>query len=180
MASTRHQREENVLDLTRDLQELTGVVVAGYAGTKTQELNDLRAKLRPAKGQCRVVKNTLAQRALDSRGLKGLADFFEGPSALVVQHGDAVASLKILMDFEKTHQTFKIRGGQVEGQIFRSAQLKVLASLPGKRELIAQVASRLNSPIQGLHTVLRAPLGQLAAALSEVARKKSAVAPAAS
>ena len=101
MPSLRKDREESVAALTNELKEIDGLVVAGYVGVKTPELNELRDKLRPLKCRCAVVKNTLAKLALKGAGIEGGLDgFFDGQSALVLQKGDMIASMKILVDFE--------------------------------------------------------------------------------
>ncbi len=172
MPSTRKQREEAVALLSKTLEDIQGLVVTEYTGLKTPELNELRDKLRPLKSECRVVKNTLAQIALKSRGLEPLAEFFDGMSALLIQKGDAVASLKVLMDFTKDHQNLKVRAGYMGGQVFKPAELKALAALPPRQVLLAQLLGQMRSPVQKLHGVLSANLKNLAYALSQVAQKK--------
>jgi ribosomal protein L10 len=72
------------------------------SGVKTQELNELRTKLRPLQARCQIVKNRLAKIALKNKGIDvGFGDYFKGQSALIIQKGDAVAGLKVLVEFEK-------------------------------------------------------------------------------
>jgi large subunit ribosomal protein L10 len=175
MPSLRKEREDVVADLTKDLESVGGLVVAGYVGVKTPELNELRDKLRPLNSRCTVVKNTLAKIALKNAGVNGgFSDHFDGQSALVIQKGDALASLKVLVDFEKAHANFKIRAGHMEGRTLSVAEVKAMAALPTKKVLLSMLLSRLQGPLQGFHSVLTGPVRYLASALDQAAKKKAA------
>ena len=176
MPSLKNERQDAVATLTKDLGEgLQGLVVAGYVGVKTPELNELRSKLRPMKARCTVVKNTLARIALKNAGIAdGLSDFFDGQSALVIQKGDPLASLKVLVDFEKAHANIKIRAGLMNGKTMKPAEIKAVAALPAKPVLLAILLGRLQGPLQSFHSVLNGPLGYLVRGLDLVAKKKEA------
>ncbi len=173
MPSLRKEREEAVQTLTRDFDGVEGLVVAGYVGVKTPELNELRSKLRPVKAKCRIVKNRLAKIASRNKGLDaGFERFFTGQSALIIQKGDAIAGLKVLVEFEKGHANMKIRGGLINGKVVKTAEIKEMASLPPRPMLIAQFMRSLQGPLQQFHGVLSAPLGNLARVLDQFAKKK--------
>ena len=176
MPSLRKEREEAVATLSRELKEdLQGLVVAGYANVKTPELNELRGKLRPLRARCSVVKNSLAKLALKNAGVNGsFGDFFQGPSALVIQKGDPLVSLKALVDFERAHVNFKIRAGHMNGRVMNVAEIKAIASLPSKTVLLAQLLGRLQGPLYGFRGVLEAHLRYLINALEQASKKKEA------
>jgi large subunit ribosomal protein L10 len=175
MPSLRKEREASVATLTEDLKNIEGLVVAGYVGVKTPELNELRDKLRPIKSRCTIVKNTLVRLALKGAGIDGgFSDFFDGQSALVLQKENALASLKVLVDFEKAHANFKIRAGHMNGKVMKPAEIKAMASLPTKPVLMSIMLSRMQGPLQGFHSVLTGPLRYLVSGLSQVAKKKEA------
>jgi large subunit ribosomal protein L10 len=174
MPSVRAQREADVARLTEELDGLRGLVVAGYAGVKTPELNDLRGKLRPLQGRCRVIKNTLAKIAFKNRGINGLEAFLDGPSAVVITKGDAMAGFKAVVDFVKAHRNIKIRGGFVDGRVVQSAEIKTMASLPTKPVLLALALQRLQGHLYGLRHVMEAPVRYLINALDQAAQKKAA------
>jgi large subunit ribosomal protein L10 len=177
MPSLRKERETAVAALTEDLKGSVGLVVAGYVGVKTPELNDLRDKLRPINSRCVVVKNTLAKLAMKGAGIDaGLDSFFDGQSTLVLQKGDTAATMKILVDFEKAHANFKIRAGRMEGKVVSLAEIRAVASLPPRPILLATMLCRMQGPLQGFHTVLSSPMRYLLNALDQVAKKKEAVA----
>ncbi|MBL0059106.1 MAG: 50S ribosomal protein L10 [Elusimicrobia bacterium] len=172
MPSVRKDREDAVAKLTKDFDGLQGLVVAGYVGVKTQELNELRGKLRPHQARCQIVKNRLAKIALQNKGISvGFADFFKGQSALIIQKGDAVAGLKVLVEFEKTHANMKIRAAYLDGKVVKGGDLKTIASLPTRNVLLAQLLGQFQGPLTGFARLLQADLRNLAVLLNQVAKK---------
>lgn len=175
MPSLRKERVESVEKLTKEFDGVQGLVVAEFVGVKTPELNELRNKLRPIQGKCQIVKNRLAKIALKNRGIDdAFAEFFTGQSALVIQKGDAITGLKTVVDFAKDHANWKIRAGYMDGKVLKPADLKAVASLPGRQVLLGMLAAGLNSPIQKMHGVLSAHLRNLVNVLDQVGKKKEA------
>ncbi len=175
MPSLRKDRESAVQTLTKDFEGIEGLVVAGYVGVKTPELNELRGKLRPLKAKCQIVKNRLAKIALKNTGIAdNFGKLFTGQSALIIQRGDAIASLKVIMEFEKAHENVKVRGGLLNGKVMKPAEMKAVASLPPRPVLLATLLARLQGPLTGLAGVLSADLRNLANLLDQVAKKKEA------
>ncbi|HOW28954.1 MAG TPA: 50S ribosomal protein L10 [Elusimicrobiota bacterium] len=172
MATTKKQRQETVEKLTETLKGASGLVLAEYQGLKTQEFEELRAKLRPLKGECKIVKNTLTKRALKNMGLEEFNSFFKGQSALIIEKNDVINSTKLVVEFSKAHENLKIRGGVVDGRVMKSEEIKVLASLPPKEVLLARLLGNLKSPLSRLHGALTGPVRYLASALSQVSKKK--------
>ena len=170
MPSTRKEREETVSALTQEFEGVRGLVVAGYVGVKTPELNELRGKLRPLNVRCIIVKNTLAKIALKNKGIDGgFGNFFEGQSALLIQKGDPLASLKVIVEFAKAHGNYKIRAGYLDGTVMTADQVKVVAALPSKNQLLAQLLGALQGPLSRFGQTLSAPLRALANVLNQVA-----------
>ena len=173
MPSLRKDRESAVDTLTKEFDGLQGLVVAGYVGVKTQELNELRLKLRPHKARCQIVKNRLAKIALKNKGIDvGFAEFFKGQSALIIQKGDAVAGLKVIVEFEKSHANMKIRAGVIDGKVFKSGDLKAVAALPSRPVLLSQLLARLQGPLTQFAGAITADLRNLASLLDQVAKQK--------
>ncbi len=173
MPSLRKDREVAVDTLTKEFDGLQGLVVAGYVGVKTQELNELRGKLRPHKARCQIVKNRLAKIALKNKGIDlGFSEFFKGQSALIIQKGDAIAGLKVLVDFEKTHANMKIRAGVIDGKVFNVSELKAVAGLPSRTVLLSQLLARLQGPLTQFAGAITADLRNLASLFDQIAKQK--------
>lgn len=173
MPSLRKERVEAVDTLTNDFADIQGLVVAGYVGIKTQELNELRGKLRPHNARCQIVKNRLAKIALKNKGIDiGFSEFFKGQSALIIQKGDAIAGLKVLVEFEKSHSNMKIRAGVIDGKVFKGAELKTVAGLPSRSVLLSQLLARFQGPLTQFAGAITADLRNLASLLDQIAKQK--------
>jgi large subunit ribosomal protein L10 len=152
----------------------TSVTVSHYSKLTVEEINELRSKLRKAKVVHKVIKNTLAIKAAKESNLEALVKFLEGPTVLTVAKGDISAPAKVLVDFAKDHENFKIRGGVVEGKEASVEDFKAIANLPSREVLLAKLAGSLNSPITGLVRVLSGPQTGLVRVLNGIAQKKAA------
>ena len=136
-------------------------------------LDSLRRKLQGAQSRYLVVKNTLGKRALKNKDLGNFGDSITGPCGIVVGGGDPVALSKILMDFAKANEGFKVQIGRMEGQAVGAEQVKALANLPPKEVLIAKVVGGIQAPISRFVGVLSGTLRQMVTILDAIAKKKS-------
>ena len=164
---------EGVKALEKKFKESPNLVVTTYQGLTTPELNDLRAKLKPLNSEYGIVKNTLTRIALKNVGLEKFADHFTGPTAVAFQSGDPAALSKIIVDFSKTNDKFKIVAGYLGGRFLTSNEIKVLATLPSREVLLARIAMLFNSPMQRIATVLNAPIQKLALVLKSLEQQKA-------
>ncbi len=160
-----------VKEIEKQAKESKGLIVTSFKSLKTIEFNEMRAKLRPSKSEYRVVKNSLTRIALKNAGMGELAEMLEGPTAIVVEQGDAIAAMKIVFDFAKTHENFKINGGTFEGKVLNAKDLKAIASLPAREVLISMLLGTLQAPMVNLVSVLQAPLRDLVGVLDQIAKK---------
>ncbi len=172
------QKTKAVADFEKQAKESKGLIVTSFKALKTVEFNEVRAKLRPQLSEYRVVKNSLIKLALKNAGMEKLADMMEGPTAIVIERGDPIAAAKIVFDYAKTHENLKIKGGVFEGKVLTAAELKVIASLPSREVLLAQLLGTLQAPMVNLVSVLQAPMRDLVGVLDQIA-KKAPAAPAA-
>src|SRR5471032_2202696 len=102
------QKKQTVEAFAKEAKECNGLLVTAFKGLKTTEINEFRLKLRPLKGTYRIVKNSLTRIALKNAGMDALAEALKGPSAIVIERGDPVATIKAVFDFAKTHENIKI------------------------------------------------------------------------
>lgn len=152
--------------------EKPGVYLMDFTGLNVAELTELRRKLRDADVSLRVVKNTLAKRALQQLGIESFKGFFVGPIG-VVYSSDSVTPAKVLLDFLKTHDKMKIKAGYVDGKVVNNMEIEAISKLPTKLELQARVASALNAPIVKLARTLNALPVKLALTVKALGDKKA-------
>ena len=129
------------------------LVVAEYRGISVTNLTVLRAKAREQGVYLRVLKNTLARRAVANTPFEGIADQLTGPLIYSIS-ADAVAPARVLNDFAKTNDKLILKAGSYSGKLLDAAGVKALATIPSKEVLLAQFLGLLQSPISGLARVL--------------------------
>lgn len=159
---------ESVKELEKKLKDHPNLLLTNYQGLTTPELNELRAKLKPLSCEYGIVKNTLTKIALKNVGLEEFSKYFTGPTALAFQKGDPITLSKIVVEFAKTNEKFKILAGYLSGKILSLNEIKVLATLPPREVLLAILAGTLKAPIQQIATVLNAPIQKLALVLKSL------------
>lgn len=165
------QKSETVKNLEKEVREASGLIITSFKALKTTEFNELRAKLRPSKSVYRVVKNSLTKIALKNAGMEALANVFDGPSAVVIERGDAIAATKAVFEFAKTHENVKVTGGTFEGKILSTAELKAIATLPAREVLLSTLLGTLQAPMVNLVSVLQAPMRDLVGVLDQVSKQ---------
>jgi large subunit ribosomal protein L10 len=165
------EKKSTVDTLTKEVKECTGLVVTAFKGLKTTEINEFRQKLRPLQGTYKVVKNSLTRIALKNAGLEALAEALKGPSAIVIEKGDPIATIKAIFDFAKSHENIKVNAGILDGKLLSDKELKAVSSLPTREVLIAQLLGTLQAPMVNLVSVLQAPMRDLVGVLDQIAKK---------
>ncbi len=165
------QKSQTVKDFEKEARECKGLIITSFKGLKTTEFNEMRQKIRSFKSEYRVVKNSLTRIALKNAGMEALANALEGPSAVVIERGDALATIKAVFDFAKTHENIKVNGGYFDGKVLSSKELKAIASLPSREVLLSQLLGTLQAPMVNLVSVLQAPIRDLVGVLDQVAKK---------
>lgn len=139
------QKKELVERLSKQLAEAEIAILVDYKGLDVSAVTDLRAKLREAGVQMEVVKNTLLNLASKGAGSEVMADFFKGPNAIITSASDPVAPAKILVDFAKDNDKLEIRAGALSGKLLNPEDIKQLAKMPSKEELLAKLVYTLNA-----------------------------------
>jgi large subunit ribosomal protein L10 len=135
------------------------IVVAEYRGIQVSALTKLRANARSQGVYLRVLKNTLARRAVEGTQFAPLADSMVGPLIYSISD-DAVAAAKVLSDFSKTNDKLKVKGGNYAGKSLDVAGVNALASIPSREVLIAQLLGVMQAPVSGFARVLAAVAAQ--------------------
>ena len=139
------------------------VIIFHYIGATVEKINHLRRSLdKLGDLDVKVVKNTLARRAIEGTSLAGLAEDFTGPNAVLFGYGDPVAPAKTLVDLTKEIEAIQIRSGMLDGRRIGKNEVIALAKLPGREQLLAMLLGAMQAPIGGFVTLLsQVPRGLL-------------------
>ncbi len=172
MSAVKAQKEQLVQQIKQEVDQSTVVIFADFRGLTVGELTSLRRNVKKEGGQISVYKNTLTKRALDELNIDCPGSFLFGPSAVVHTTGDAVKMSKTLVDFAKEAEKLTIKGGLLGKGVLDEANIKALAQLPGREELIAQVVGTIKAPLTKLVATLSSPTRGLVYVLSAIKEKK--------
>ena len=148
------KKQEQVNELAKEMKESNLVLLTDYRGITVEDVTKLRAELRNTNAEYKVIKNNIIRRALDANGEKELDSLLEGPVALVMTKDDYLAPAKVIYNFTKDHDFYKIKGGIVEGKVMTAEEIITLAKLPSRQELLSKLAGSLLGNITKLAAVL--------------------------
>jgi len=158
------EKQAVVAEVGAQVAQAQTIVLAEYRGIEVGDITKLRANARNAGVFFRVVKNTLARRAVQGTPFEALAEKMVGPLVYGIS-ADPVAAAKVVYDFARTNEKLVITAGAYNGKMLDKAGVSALATVPPKEVLLAQLLGVMQSPISGLARVLVA-----------VAEKKTATA----
>jgi large subunit ribosomal protein L10 len=170
------------VDQVAELKELfngaEAFFVAEYRGLTVAQVSELRKSIREAGGKARVARNRLALIALADDGLGKDAEMMKGPNLYIVAPTNSPAVAKAITKFSenKENAAFVIKGGFLGTNPLSVDNIKALAKMPSREELIAKAVGSIASPLRGLVTVLSGLPRGLVTALSQIADKKKAAA----
>jgi len=159
----RAEKEQLVTELTDKLKGAQSLYYTDFTGLNVKRMTELRRRLKRAGVEYVVIKNTLALRAVNDSGLVG--DTLKGPTGLVVAK-DPVSAAKVLTDFAKEFEDKPtVKGGLLAGKKIDNAQLKRLASLPSREQMLADLGAGMQSPMAAFVGALNGLLYMFAGAL---------------
>lgn len=155
MPLNREDKQAVVAEIVAQVAKSQTIVLAEYRGIAVGELTKLRAQAREKGVYLRVLKNTLARRAVEGTSFASLGEKMTGPLIYGLSE-DAVAAAKVLNDFAKTNDKLAIRFGSYEGQVMDKAGVQALASIPSREELLALLLGVMQAPVSGFARALAA------------------------
>ncbi len=174
MAKTRAQKEAAVADLVTTIKESKAAVFASFTNVTVADAQQLRRDCRANGVEYVVAKKRLMNIAFKNAGFDDVdTSTFEGNVAVAFGMNDEVASAKTLNTFAKAHEGFQLLGGILEGRYIDAAQVKSLAQLPSREELLAKMVGSLQAPISGLVNVLSGVPRSLVTVLSAIKDAKA-------
>jgi large subunit ribosomal protein L10 len=172
MPLTRIEKEKLIAEYQAGLAEAPHAFLLGFKGITVPQVTELRNRVRASGGEYLVVKNNLALRAIDSTALAALEEHFVGPTAVVYSAKDPVLLAKALTDYAKEVPAIEFKAGMVERRAVAAGQIKEIAQLPGRQELVAKLLFLLQSPIVRFARVLAAVPQSLVVVLDQVSKQK--------
>ncbi len=148
------QKKELVERLAKTLAEAEISFLIDYKGLTVSQVTELRASLREAGAQMEVVKNTLMRLAAKGTDTDLLTDLFKGPNAIIISKNDPVAPAKVLSEFLKNNEKIELKGATLGGKLLSAEDVKQLAKMPSKEEMLAKLVYTLNAVPTNLVNVL--------------------------
>jgi len=168
----RPEKISIVSDLAEKLNRSPFVLVADYQRVKVDQFGDLRNRLAPIGAEVRVVKNSFLKRAMTESGLPDVADKLTGQTAIVVGEKDVAPVAKILKTFAVEFKVAALKIGIVDKSVLSAKEIEVLADLPSRDVLLAQLLGLLLAPATTLARLLNEPAASLARLLNAKAEKE--------
>ena len=163
-----------VSEVTAKFADSDAALITEYRGLSVGSLATLRRSLRVHGAEYKVYKNTLARFGATAAGFEGLNEFLVGPTAITFVKGDASAVAKALRDHAVQNPFLVLKGGVIGGKTVNANELKVLADLPPREVLLAQLAGMLQAPLNKTANLLQAPMRKVAYGLKSLIESKEA------
>ena len=164
------EKIEQVKELKLELASVSTVILSTFQGITVEQDSKMRREVEAAGGTYQVLKNRVAQHAMEGTPTGDLLKNLKGTNSIAYTKTDPVALAKILTKVAKDVPAFQFRAGWVEGRVISIQEIKQLAELPSKEELISKIMFMLNAPAQRLATVINAVPRNLAVVTSEAVK----------
>jgi large subunit ribosomal protein L10 len=165
------QKQAVVAEVSAQLSKAQAVILAEYRSIPVKDMTELRRKARGSGVYLRVLKNTLARRAVADTPFKGLSAKMIGPLAYGIS-SDPVAAAKVLQEFAKDNEKFVIKGGAMPNVVMSAREVADLAKMPSRHELLTKLVATMQAPIAKFARTLNEVPGKFARTLAAVRDQK--------
>jgi large subunit ribosomal protein L10 len=169
---SKAMKETIARELCNKLKGVQDFVLVDYQGLSAKEAGNLRSTLRDKDLSLVVVRNSLLQRALLEMGVFGPEDIIKGPTALIFGSKDAIATARVLKEWNKKNKEISIKGGLLEGVLGIAEEAKTWAALPSRPEVLAGLLNSLIAPAKNIASLFHSTLSAFPSLLDAHARKK--------
>ena len=150
------QKKEEVGKLAEKMKNAKLILLTDYRGINVTDVTNLRRKLKAVNGEYLVIKNNITKRALAECKIEGLDEFLNGPTAVVIGNEDYLEPSKIIYEYSKDNDFYKIKSGVIDGKVSSKEEIETLAKLPSREVLIAKLAGSLLGNITKLAIAINA------------------------
>jgi len=148
------EKKQSEVSALAEMKESKLVLLTDYRGISVEDVTGLRSNLRKVDAEYKVIKNNITRRALAEAKIEGLEDLLVGPTAVVLASEDYLEPLKAVYEYAKNNETYKIKGGVIDGKVMTTEELITLAKLPSRETLISMLAGALLGNISKLAVAL--------------------------
>jgi len=149
-----NQKVKEVEELAEKIKQAKVVLLTEYKGINVTDVTGIRAKLRAANAEYKVIKNNITRRAMKACNIEGLDEHLVGTTAVILGYEDYLEPSKVIYEYMKENEFYKIKGGIIEGKVVSAEEIITLAKLPSRETLIAQLAGALLGNITKLAVAL--------------------------
>jgi len=170
----RADKVKQIEDLKDSFSRAQAAFITDYRGLKAMELTEFRRSLKDKSNEFKIVRNTLARRAISGTDFEPLSEHFKGTTAIVFSYADAAGAAKTLAEFAKKQPKLEFRSAVLGTKVIGVNEIKALSELPSREELLAKVLGSLNAPMSGLVGVLSGVPRAFVCALSAIRDQKAA------
>jgi len=171
----RNEKSEMISEIKELFESSSAVYLTDYQGINVEDISSLRNQFRNEGVRYKVYKNTLVKRALDEIGkYDKIADHLIGMTGFAFTSTNPLAPAKIINKYFGDKEKLSLKACYVEGEYFDGAQLKTLASLPTKNELIASIMASLDSPMTGIVGAINAVMRDLVSVVEQISQREAA------
>jgi large subunit ribosomal protein L10 len=169
----RAEKAAQVEKLRKGLAKSGNAILFAFAGLKVPQVTELRRQVRATRSSYKVVKNTLAVRAAKGTPLEALSAHFVGATGVAFNEDNPVGLARVLTAFAKTNPNLVFKAALVEGLPVEAGQIKAIADLPSREELVGRLLFLMQSPLRRLVTALNGPVRNLAGVVKQIAEQKA-------
>lgn len=174
MALSLEEKKAIVADVAEIAATAHSAVAAEYTGISSNEMNELRSEARKGGVYLRIVKNSLARRAVEGTDYACMSETFTGPLILAFSQEDPGSAARVIKAFAKEHEQLVVKALSVGGQLLAANEIERLASLPTKEQAISMLMSVMQAPVTKLARTLNEVPGKMVRTFAAVRDQKAA------